>query len=163
MTLLSDSAIHAWATVRFSTEPLLLLMTITHPEVETVRLVRNSTEDVESRGETFRAAWFEVDWVNNDGNVPRCDLSVPNIDYKEIGQRYFGLSTRPEVALEAVLASDPDTLVKYVRRLQLINVRPDPIFVTGTLQGVDHSSEPLGKIIVIPAKFSALFRRQRKT
>lgn len=163
MAVLSDDALHAWATVRLSDEPVLLLMTITHPEVETVRLARNTTEDVTSRGETFRAAWFEVDWVNNDGNIPRCDLSVPNVNYKEIGQKYMGLSTRPEVALEVVLENDPDTLLRYVRRLELINVRPDPVFVTGALQGKDHSSEPLGKILVIPSRFSAIFRRSRKT
>lgn len=161
MTTMTKAELHAWSTVRFSTEAAILLVTIIHPELETQRLARN-TDDVESRGETFRAAWFEVDWVNNDGNAPRCELSVPNVNYREIGQRYLYVRSRPKVILELVASGDPDVLIGSVRHLELQNVKPDPLFVTGTLAGKDHSTEPLGKIVVLPSNFSALFRRQRK-
>lgn len=161
MTSMTDTEVHAWATIRFSTEAAILLMTISHPEIETQRLARN-TDDVESRGETYRAAWFEVDWVNNDGNVPRCEVSVPNVNYKEIGQKYMRLRSRPEVTLEVVSSGDTDKVIRRVSRLQLQNVRPDPIFVTGTLLGKDHTAEPLGKIVVLPGNFQGLYRRQRK-
>lgn len=89
--------VDAWAMAKRSDDPTLLLVTITHPNFETVRLV-NNTEDFVSRGETYKASWFEVDWVNDDGEMPRCSLSVPNVVPAEIGQRYLGQVVVPEAS-----------------------------------------------------------------
>lgn len=150
----------AWLMARQSDDPALLLVTIMHPALETYRLVRN-TEDFVSRGLTFRAAWFEVDWVNDDGNVPRVTLSVPNID-PDIGRKILRQSTPLEVTLEVVAVSAPNEPLATVPRLDLRAITVDPLVITGTLLGKDHSAEPLGTITVLPANFPALFRRQRK-
>jgi len=151
----------AWAGVMQSGDPALLLATITHPEVETVRLVLN-TDDVESRGETYSASWFEVDWVQDDSSVPKSSFSFPNVDRKEIGQRYFQRTTPAEVTLEVIAASLPDDPLARVARLQLRSLQLDPLAVTGQLMGKDHSSEPLGSIVVLPGNFPGLYRRTRK-
>ncbi len=151
----------AWLATRRSDDPLLMLVTITHPEVETVRLVKN-TEDIVSRGNTFYSSWFSIDWVNDDSNVPRCQFSMPHGNRKDITRRYFQKIVAPEVTIELIAASIPDEPIASVPRLDLRAIRPDAIFVTGILMGKDHTTEPLGTIYVIPSKFPAFFRRQRK-
>jgi hypothetical protein len=151
----------AFLVARQTDEPCLLLLTMTHPALETYRLVRDAA-DIVSRGETFKAAWFEETWVNDDGNIPRCSISVPNVD-AEIGRKLLRQSVAPEITLEAIMATDPDTPIMRVARLELRSLRVDPVAITGELVGKDHSAEPLGSIMVLPANFPALFRRQRKT
>lgn len=146
---------------RFSDDPAVMLVTISHPFIGITRLARN-TDDVVSRGETYKAAWFEVDWVNDDGNIPRCTLSIPNVDTKEVGQRYLRQSIAPVVSLEVISLSDPDNPLGAVHGLDLRDIGLDPISVSGSLVGKDHSSEPLGTINVLPSNFPALFRRVRK-
>lgn len=162
MTTPMPEWVDAWAMAKRSDDPTLLLVTITHPNFETVRLV-NNTEDFVSRGETYKASWFEVDWVNDDGEMPRCSLSVPNVVPAEIGQRYLGQVVAPEASLEIVAVTEPDEPIRRVARLELRGLSVDPVVVTGILSGKDHSAEPLGTIVVLPSNFSALFRRQRKT
>lgn len=151
----------AWLIARRSDDPAVMLVTIMHEALETIRLVRD-TQDLVSRGETFKAAWFEVDWVNDDGGLPRCSLSVPNVD-PALGQMFLRQSTPPQVTLEVVAVSQPDEPLARVPRLDLRSLRVDPIAVTGDLVGKDHSAEPLGSIVVLPSNFPALYRRQRKS
>lgn len=151
----------AWLAARRSHDPLLMLVTITHAEVETVRLVKN-TENVTSRGQVFNASWFTIDWVNDDSNVTKCQFTMPNPSNREIAQRYFQKIVPPEVTLELIAASVPDEPIARVPRLDLRSIQPNPLFVTGTLVGKDHSAEPLGTIYVIPSRFPGFYRRQRK-
>jgi hypothetical protein len=152
----------ALLSARFSDDPIILLVTIVHPSGEIIRLARN-TEDVTSRGEVFKASWFEVDMVNDDGAIPVSTLAVPNADNREIGQRYFRQSSHPEVTIEAIALSMPDDVITDVRRLEFTGITLEAIAVTGRLTGKDHSAEPYGTITVLPSNFPALFRRQRKT
>lgn len=149
----------AWAMASESADPALLLVTIAHPAKETIRLVRN-TDDFTSRGETFKAAWFEVGWVQDDGTVPRCELSLPNVD-PEMGQFYMRQAVPPDVTLEVVNAAYPDDVLFRVPRLQLRELKIDPVMITGTLVGRDYTSEPLGSVTVLPGNFPALYRAQR--
>ena len=151
----------AWLKLRVSDDPAVLLATITHPALDTVRLVRD-VNDLVSRGETFKASWFEIDWVNDDGNAPRVQFSIPNVNPREVGQRYLWQSTRPEVTLEVVALSLPDDPIGRVARLEMTDLQVDAAVVQGTLLGKDHSAEPLGTIHILPARFPAFFRRQRK-
>ncbi len=146
---------------RASDDPCVMLVTISHPALGVTRLVRD-TADLVSRGETFKASWFEVDWVNDDGNVPRCTLSVPNVHPKDVGQRYLRQDTAPEVTLEVVALSQPDEPIARVARLDLRGLSVDPVTVTGGMIGKDHSAEPLGTVVVLPSNFPALYRRARK-
>lgn len=151
----------AWIAARRSDDPALMLLTFSHPAMGVIRLVRD-TQDFTSRGETFKSSWFDVDWVNDDGNVPRVKLSIPNVD-PEMGEALLRQSTRPEVTLEIVAVSEPDEPLARVARLELQGLTIDAVAITGDLVGKDHSAEPLGTITVIPATFPAMFRRARKT
>lgn len=152
----------AWALARASDDPGLMLVTITHPVLETIRLV-NDANDFVSRGQTYKASWFEVDYINDDGNIQSCSLSLPNVVPDEIGRRYLGQIERPEATLEIVAVTHPDEPIRRVARLELRGLTVDPIAVTGTLSGKDYSAEPLGTVMVLPSNFPAMFRRQRKS
>jgi len=136
------------------------MVTVSHPAFGTYRLVRN-TEDVTSRGETFKASWFEVAEVNDDGELPQAALSVPNVD-PDIGRKLLRQPTRPEVTVEVVALSEPDDPIKRIPRLDLRGLEINEVAITGQLAGKDHSAEPLGTVVVLPGNFPALYRRQRK-
>jgi hypothetical protein len=149
----------AWASAAESGEPALLLATITHPERETKRFVVN-TDEIVSRGETFKPTWMQVGWVQDDGRPPRCSLSLPNVD-PELGQFYMRTATRPKVTLEVINATYPDDVLFRVPLLDLVEIKNDTLTITGGLIGRDYSSEPLGSITVLPGNFPALYRAQR--
>ena len=149
----------AWLKARNSGEPALMLATIMHPSFEVLRLVKN-TEAVVSRGETYTPAFFSITWVNDDGQVPRCEFSIPNVD-PEMGQRFARQADAPEVTLEVINLARPDEPIARVARLRLTDMSISPVFITGTLMGIDHSSESLGSIVVLPGNFPALYRAQR--
>lgn len=145
---------------RRSDEPIVFMVTVSHPAFGTYRLVRN-TEDVASRGETFKAAWFEVAEVNDDGELPQAVLSVPNVD-PDVGRKLLRQPTRPEATVEVVALSEPDEPIRRIPRLDLLGLEIDEAVITGQLAGKDHSAEPFGTVVVLPSTFPALFRRQRK-
>lgn len=151
----------AWAAVRRSGDPMLLLLTVWHDEIGIYRFVRDGA-DFTSRGEVFKAAWFEVGFINDDGNLPRSTLTFPNVD-PEIGQKLLRLSTRPKVTIEGVAVSMPDEPLAAARSLDLRGIRVSDTAISGDLVGVDHSTEPVGTIVVLPSNFPALFRRARKS
>ena len=147
---------------RFSDDPIVMLITITHPAGETVRLARYP-EDITSRGEVFKSSWYEVNLVNDDGNLPSTELSVPNVANGAVGRMYFRQAEVPLVTIEVIALSHPDEPITDIRKLELTGIGIDPVFVTGRLTGKDHSAEPYGTIAVVPSRFPALFRRPRKT
>lgn len=149
----------AWLKARETGEAALLLLTITHPMREPVRLVRNSAA-VTSRGETYSAAWFEADVINDNDGQPRAELTVPNVD-RAIGFWADGLDGPPEVTLEVVGSDHLDEPIYRAARLELRNIEIQPMTVRGQLASRDYSAEPCGTIYVSPGRFPGLFRQQR--
>lgn len=150
----------AWLQARESSDAALVLLTITHPEWgDPVRLVRN-TEDVTSRGYTYSRAPFDVDVVTDDDQPPRATLTVPNVD-RSIGELCLSLSSPPLVAIEVISTAYPDEPIYRAARLELRNVRIDPLSVSGDLAVRDYSQEICGIIVMTPARAPALFRRKR--
>lgn len=150
----------AWSMARQSDDPMLDLLTVMHPSFGVYRFVRNPVA-VTSRGQEFLPAWFDVDQVNDDGNLPRVLLSFPNVD-PEIGRRLLRQPTCPEVTLEAIALSAPDEPLLVTPRLDLRSLQVGEV-ITGQLMGKDHSAEPYGTITVLPSNFPALYRRTRKS
>lgn len=150
----------AWLMAKRSDDPMLDLLTVMHPAFGVYRFVRDPVAFT-SRGQVFSPAWFDVDEINDDGNLPRVMLSFPNVD-PEIGRKLLRQATCPEVTVEAVALSMPDEPIKFTPRLDLRVVHVGEV-ITGQLMGKDHSTEPLGTVVVLPSNFPALYRRQRKT
>lgn len=91
-------------------EVFLILLTITHDDLaEPIRVVCN-TENVTSRASVFLATYFEVELPADDGeSVSSARLSFDNVD-RAIVQAIRSIATAPDVLMEIVLASQPDTV-----------------------------------------------------
>jgi hypothetical protein len=101
-----------------SADVALALLTISGTGMDTVRLV-NNTEDVVSNGETFSAFPFEVEIPSEQPDKPqRVTLRLCAVDRQLIAQ-IRAASGCPDVQLDVVLASDPDTSLRAPYQLKL--------------------------------------------
>jgi hypothetical protein len=106
-----------------SDETWIQLLTITHPSLpEPVRVSSDPTQvlDIDdaqgpvygtvSRGQSYVHWPFEIHLPAEDGEqLPRVRLVIDNVD-RRIAEGLRTIQGPPEVALEVVLASDPDTV-----------------------------------------------------
>lgn len=147
-----------WAQTQYLSDPGVVLATITHPTFGVLRFA-NAPVDlpaIVSRGQSFVCLPFISDGINDDDGLPRSNFQLPNIEH-EMGVIFDKLIDPAEVTLEVIALSRPDTPIKRYPRLQLRQVKPDQIKVTGTLYGRDLTNEPLGTYTVNPVDFPALF------
>lgn len=88
-------------------EVWLCLLTITHPDMETIRIV-NNTEAVTRGSVTFQPYSFEASMPDDtDDAAPNVALRIDNVD-RDITRQIKSLQgPRPQVRLEVVLASQP--------------------------------------------------------
>ena len=147
---------NGWAQARAQTDPAILLATFTHETWGAPYRFAQATYAVVSRGDTYLSSYFETSLVTDDDGPPKATLGFPNPG-NVIGKVVDALQTAPEIALEIVSQAHLDEPVYAARRLKLTEIKPDPLFVTGTLIGKDYGSEPCGKIRVTQARFPALF------
>jgi len=91
-------------------EVILELITVTHDDFSVpLRLVRNN-ENITSQGETFVASQFELTWPQDkESEVPRARIRHQNIS-RELVAAVRGVRTPPQVTMQVILASDPNTV-----------------------------------------------------
>lgn len=90
-------------------EIFLACLTITHPEIEPIRIV-NNTEDIARGGTVFRAYPFEAPLPDDGEDAPASlQITIDNID-REVVRLIRGLQGIPTAVLEVVLASSPDVV-----------------------------------------------------
>lgn len=142
---------------RYSCDPLIFLITLTHPKLDTIRLARNN-EPVTSRGQVFSPAPFDIKLADETDELSNLSLTIPNVD-RRIGRAMLEIETGMEAAIEAVFASNPDDVFKRYARLELHDVSFDPILLQGTLSHRRITHEPFPNRRVIPNKFFAYYRR----
>lgn len=143
-------------------EAVLVLATITHPMIETIRVANNSPTqdgrgDITSRGEIFQAFPFSCSLPNNTDEQPRAQLQIANVD-RRISESLENLDTSPFIAFELIVASRPDDVLMRFPRFELANVTWDAVKVEGDLVQASYAAEPYGYIRVIPSLFPALYR-----
>ncbi len=142
---------------RRSSDPAVTLVKMTNAGwSEPIRLAA-CDRDVESGGELYRAAWFNAEMVNDDGQTPRATLEIPNVD-RDIGDVAAALVSPVDVTLAVVPLSDPDHREYYAPGLKLRGCDITEVSVTGEVSGTDYGKEPLGTIRVTPDRFPAIFR-----
>lgn len=142
---------------RESDDAVIYLATLTHPELETVRLARNVTGvNITSRGQVFTAVPFDLQLPQDDEEAPRMRFVFPNVD-RAIGQALLQVNTPISVAVEVLLDSNLDEVLLRFARFEMQNISFDSISVQGELTQLALASEPFG-IRVTPNRFPALFR-----
>lgn len=128
-------------TAQGTDEVVLPLLTLRHNSIsETLRFVAN-TENIVANGETHIAFPFEITLPSDDGNTPRCQLTIPNID-RRIDQAARDIVGSPIADIAIIATDDPDSPLTELRGLLLKDVEGDVERIQGTLQAHDQTQEP---------------------
>ncbi len=115
-------------------DPILELCTITHPNLPTLRFVRDRV-DLVSRGETYLAFPFEITLPEDDEqNPPLARLRISNVSRQIVeGIRSVKRDERLQFTLEVVRAADPDTVEFSLPTMDLLNVQVTAMTITGDI------------------------------
>ena len=139
-----------------SSDPFLMLVTISHPTFSTIYLA-NNTVDIVSRGITFSAFPMQVTLPADDGETTReVRLELDNVSLALI-EEFRKITTPPDVKVEMLLASDPNTVQLSIEELKLRNISYNKSRISArlfmdSLLNVEMTSEKYD-----PAIFPGLF------
>lgn len=155
MRTLSPAALES-AFSQETDEVWLVLLTITHPSLAAPIRFVNDFQSLVSRGNVFLAFPFEVEFPEQDADSPgEARLTIDNID-RSIVNTIRAISSPPDITMEVVLASQPDTVEAVFSGLTLRNVNYDALKVSGVLRFEDIMTEPVS-VQMTPARFPAMF------
>lgn len=155
MRTLSTEALRS-AHAENTDEVWLVLLTITHADLDEPLRFVNNMESVTSRGRVYVAFPFEIVLPTEDPEeIGEAQLTIDNID-RRIVTTVRDLSSPPRVTLEIVLASSPGTVEASFSGLVLRDVDYDATRVTGTLRYEDIMTEPVS-VEMTPSRFPAMF------
>lgn len=155
----STRAIRAWF-ARRSDDPTITLITFDHDDLDQpVRVAINTVgDDIVSNGLTFTAVGsIQASFVTDDDQPPRGQIGVVNVD-GEIGLALQDLEDPVKVTMQAVQASDPDTVEKEIVEFEWRDVEVTSLLVTGSVSHFQLTDEPFPFLRVVPRYFHALFR-----
>lgn len=153
----TSPALRAAVNARETPEVFLFLVTIEHPDLEEEIRVVHNTEDIVSRGETFKATWFNGILPNEQEDAPaQARLSIDNIS-PEILNALRSLQSNPLITLEVVLASDPDLVTNAWPDMELRAIDYDPLTIEGTLTYENIYNEPDPGDLYTPGSHPGLF------
>jgi hypothetical protein len=145
---------------RNSGDPILYLVTITHPQLDTIRLVRDvKGKNCISRGTEFTAAYVFSQLATDSEDLPVMAISIPNVD-RSIGNALsFIRGGPPKVTIECAFASDCDTPFRRYAHFEMTNVRYDPMILTADCRQMRLDAEPFPSRRVIPSNFFGIYRQ----
>lgn len=144
---------------RRSGDPVLYLITIWHPEIDTIRLARNiKGRSITSRGTLFTASYVMARLAPDTEELPAMEITIPNVD-REIGITLKAIKgDAPRCTLECCLASDPDVPFRRYAHFRMVNVKTDALAVTASLQQIPLENEPYPNRRVVPGYFYSIYR-----
>lgn len=129
--VLSASAARA-ILARETEEVFLVLLEISHPDIETIRVVNNTVEVVRAEG-TYLPYPFEAVLPDDTDNAsPNVQLRIDNCS-REVTRVLRELSGVPACTLRVVLASDPDHDEVGPFAFSLLNVEYDAFVITAAI------------------------------
>ena len=137
-------------------EVWLTLLTITSPELQAPLRFVNNNSSISSRGNVYLAFPFDVEFPGQDEENPgEARLVLDNID-RSIVNFIREISTPPNVTIEVILASSPDTVEASFSNMTLRNVTYDAKTVSGLLKFEDIVVEPV-TVAMTPERFPGQF------
>jgi hypothetical protein len=151
-------------------DPLILLMIITSGAT-TVRFANGYTQrltaleldesmtvyGVVSNGENYIFLPMEITLPSDEeGAAPRAQLTLHDVT-QEAMPLVRSVSSAPEVTLQAVLASAPDSVEMSVGGLTLTGIHYTRDAITGTLSADNLALEPFPADTFVPSCFPGLF------
>lgn len=136
-------------------EVWLVLIEITHADMaQTIRVV-NNTEAIVSNSQTFVGLPFAIEFPDEGERPGEARISIDNVN-RQIVEAVRSISTPPNVKLQVILASQPDTIEFELDGLKLRDVTYDAAQVQGYLRFEDLVTEPVAALIT-PERFPGLF------
>lgn len=142
-------------------EVLVALVTITHSTIVggPLRFVQD-LQDLTSNGNVYTAFPFQIRLpVDSDEGVIKVLLTIDNID-RSIAQaiRTMPPSSPPEVQVDLVIASQPDTVELSLPGMTLRNITGDAFRIEGELFMDEDDLLPYPEGLFTPQSFPGLFR-----
>lgn len=135
----------------------LLLLTISHDDLETPIRVVNNSENVMSRSNTFLAYPFQIMLPQErDDAPPSVTLTIDNVDQRIIAA-IRGLSAGIKVTLEVVCSSDFNHVEVGPFNFEVSQIRYDSLTITGDLTFEPVLDEPYPGTHFTPSGFPGLF------
>ena len=130
----------------------LVLLTIEHADITTIRLVDNRV-DVTSGGDIYTAKAFTVRLPDSLEDAPSGGrLRIDNVN-RELGEAMRDISSPADVTIELIRQADPDTIETSWPAMQMTNVRFNFLTVEGDLTFENLSREPNPFMTFSPAEF----------
>ena len=138
-------------------EVFLMLLTINHDDLGSPIRVVNNWENITSNGNTFTAYPFYFELPGEDDeNLSQVDLIITNVD-KLLVSGVRSISSPLSVALDIVLASDPDTVEAGTFNMKMRIVDYDKDRLVGKCNFQDLLNEPYPAGTYTPADYPGLF------
>lgn len=140
-----------------SGDPLLMLLTLSHPSfTNTIRLSNNSVDTV-SRGNTYISYPFSFTLPIDDGESAReVSIKMDNVSL-EIIREIRKISTPINVLIEMVVASNPNVLQLAMENLIMDNVQYNTQSITASLRMDGFLAIELLSEKYTPSKFPGIF------
>lgn len=133
----------------------LMLVTIAHDDLDAPIRVVNNIENITSNGETFIGLPFAIELPDEGDRPGEARISVDNVN-RAIAEAVRSISTPPDVTIQVILASQPDTIDLELTGLKMRDVTMDASAVTGYLRFEELTVEPVAATMT-PSRFPALF------
>ncbi len=138
-------------------EVYIVLVTVSHDELDDPLRVCSDGADTVSRGDTFVAYPFNLELPSDEeGAPPRATISIDNVE-RSIAESLRTISSPATFLIEVVRAADPDTVEVAYDQFQLTNVKGDVFQISGDLTVEDMATEPFPYLTFSPARFPGLF------
>lgn len=172
-TRVSSREYREWQKSWDSDDPLILLVTLTHPSLsEPVRVSSDPTKFLQldpetqepiygtiSNGETFYAYPFEFvlpDQPEGSDSSVKASFRVDNVT-RQYTAIIRDLQSAPALELYFCFASDPDTIVETLPPLLVTDISYDVKTIHCDLSAKDFRMEPFPAVQFYPSRFPGLF------
>lgn len=150
-----------------SDDTLIVLLTITSPGVDPIRVADNWTQrlseddedilyGVRSRGEDYLFLPIEPTLPTEEEAAPRSSITIRDLTQRLIPV-FRTISTAPSVLMELVLYSTPDVVEASFPGLLLSNVSYDADSISADLTVESMAIEPFPAHTITPAHFPGSF------
>jgi hypothetical protein len=157
------------AAYRPSTDQVLtMLLTIEHPNLtEPIRLSTDNKDSFTFEGETVRGTIsngqqylympMQVTWPDDtDETITQARIQIDNVN-KDILMAVREMDEAPQVTMQVVLASSPNTVEAEANNLELQDVDGDALAVSAVLTRRHFFGEPYPGISMLPGNCPGMF------
>ncbi|MDD5584930.1 MAG: DUF1833 family protein [Candidatus Omnitrophica bacterium] len=134
----------------------LILLTISHADLEDDIRVVNNKEAVTSNGLEYIAFPFEIQLPDSkEDSQPSAKLTISNVS-REIGLAIRSISTPPSVTIAVVRQETPDIVEAQFVGMRLNNVKYNVMTVTADLEFEDLTREEFPSLKFSPSIFKSI-------